>query len=207
MRISKAKAGLAVLGLASAIAFAGPAFAQDARFYVGGALGQSSVDVDCTGTTSCDNEDSSWKILVGYQFNRNFALEFGYADLGAASATTPPFVFPPFGTIPGANLQIEATTWELVGVGSVPIAERFSIYGKLGLYRADTETSVSFTDGTSGSQSDSNTGLTFGLGLRYDFTRNLGVRAEWQRYGDVSEAASGEEFDIDVISIGVIFRF
>jgi OOP family OmpA-OmpF porin len=205
--ISKAKAGLGVVALASAVAFAGPAFAQDTGFYVGGALGQSSADVDCTGTISCDDKDNSWKILVGYQFNRNFSLEFGYADLGAATATTPPIPFPPFGTIPGANLKIETTTWELVGVGSVPIADRFSIYGKVGLYRADTETRAVFTDGVSGSESDSSTSLTFGLGLRYDFTQNLGVRAEWQRYGDVSEAASGEEFDIDVISIGVIFRF
>jgi opacity protein-like surface antigen len=52
------------------------------------------------------------------------------------------------------------------------------------------------------SDDDSETGITFGLGLRYDFTRNLGVRAEWQRYQEV-----GDDLDVDVMSVGVIWKF
>ena len=204
---SKAKAGLAILGLASAVTFGSPAIAQDMGFYIGGALGQSSVDIDCAGTTSCDDKDSTWKILGGYQFNRNFALEFGYADLGAASASTPSFFLPGFGTVPAANLKIEATVFELLAVGILPIADRFSLYGKAGLARSETETSVNFANGLSRSESDSGTSLTFGGGVRFDVTRNLGIRLEWQRYTDVPEAVTDSEGDIDVISLGVIFRF
>src|SRR5918999_616226 len=128
---SKAKEGLAVLGLALTIAFAGPAFAQDTAFYVGGALGQAQVDIDCTGATSCDEKDTSWKIFGGYQFNRNLAIELGYINFGEATASGPT---PPFGT---TSVKFESTAFELVGVGSMPIADRFSIFGKLGLYRAD----------------------------------------------------------------------
>ena len=197
---SKAKAGLVVLGLASAMAFGGSALAQDTGFYLGGALGQSQVDIDCTGASTCDEKDTSWKIFGGYQFNKNFALEFGYANLGEATASGS---VPPFGT---ASVKFETMAFDLVAVGSLPIADRFSIYGKIGLYRADTDADVSVSGLGSTTESDSNTDLTFGVGVRYDFTRNLGVRAEWQRYSDVSAGDFGES-DIDVISVGVIWRF
>jgi OOP family OmpA-OmpF porin len=178
---------------------------QDMGWYLGGSFGQSEVDIDCAGTTSCDDSDSSWKIFAGYQVNRNFAIEGGYGVLGEVKASTPPFVF--LGTpIPAANVKIETTAWEIVGIGSIPLAERFSLYGKVGLYMADTDIDVSFTGLGSASDSDDNVDLTFGFGARYDFTRNFGVRAEWQRYGDVKAGDFGK-FDVDVMSLGILFRF
>jgi len=197
---SKAKAGLAILGLASAMTFAAPVLAQDAGFYAGAALGQSKVSIDCEGADTCDEKDSSWRIFGGYQFNRNFAIEFGYADLGEASAAG---AAPPFGT---AGATFETTAFDLVAVGILPIAERFSAYGKIGLYRADTDITASLTGFPSVSLSDSNSDLTFAVGVRYDFTRNLGVRAEWQRYSDVAADEFGES-DVDVMSIGILWRF
>jgi len=32
-------------------------------------------------STSIDDSDTGWKIFVGYQFNRNFAIEVNYAEL------------------------------------------------------------------------------------------------------------------------------
>jgi OmpA-OmpF porin, OOP family len=196
----KNRTTVAVLSLASGLAFSAPAVAQDSGFYVGGALGQSKVDLDCTGAATCDDKDTSWKIFGGYQFNRNFALEFGYVDLGEAALSGPT---PPFGT---TSAKLESTAFELVGVGMLPIVNRFSIYGKLGLYRADTDAQATATALGSAKESDSNTDLTFGVGVRYDFTRNLGIRAEWQRYADVSAGAFGEG-DIDVTSVGLLWRF
>lgn len=194
-----------VLGLlaaaAGAMALSATALAQDGRPYLGLALGQSQADIDCTGTTSCDDSDTAWKVFGGFQFNRHFALEAGYANLGEVTAAVPAG-----GGIPAADVAIEATAFELVGVGVLPLAERFSVYGKLGVYMADTEVRVSFAGLGSVTRSDDNTGLTFGLGLRYDVTPSLGVRAEWQRYSDVSADAFGES-DLDLISLGVLWRF
>jgi OOP family OmpA-OmpF porin len=91
----------------------------------------------------------------------------------------------------------------------LPIADRFSIFGKIGLYKADTDLDVTVPGLGSASESDSNTDLTFGVGARYDFTRNLGVRLEWQRYQDVGGDFAGVtlESDIDVISVAVIWKF
>ena len=41
--------------------------------------------------------------------------------------------------------------------------------------------------------------LTYGLGLQYDATRNIGIRAQWQRYDTTEE--------IHLFSLGVIWRF
>jgi OmpA-OmpF porin, OOP family len=200
--VAKALAS-AMLGLTLALSGFG-ALAQapgDVGWYVGVSLGQTEVNLDCAGTTACDDKDSSWKIFAGYQFNRNFALEFGYIDLGEVTASTPAIGF-----IPPASVAIESTVWELVAVGMLPLAERFSLYGKLGLYRADTDIEVNFVSLGSVTDSDSNTDLTFGIGVRFDITPRLGVRLEWQRYSSVS-AADFDEGDVDVMSLGVAWRF
>lgn len=187
----RAKAGLAILGLTCALAFAVPAAAQDTGFYVGGAFGQVDFQDFCEGISgpgvSCDEKDTAWKILGGYQFNRNLAVELGYANLGEVSASGP-----------GGSATVETTAWDVAAVGSFPVIDKLSVYGKLGLFRADFEgrSSVGAT------LDESESGFTFGIGLRYDVTRNLGVRAEWQRYNEVDG-----ELDADVLSIGAVWRF
>ncbi len=167
-----------------ALAVAGSAAAQQpnmSSFYLGGTIGQSEYKDGCSGVADCDEKDTAWRILGGYQFNRYFAAELGYHDLGEVSA-------------PGAS--VEGTAWELVGIGSYPIVDKFSVYGKLGLYRGELE---------GGGVEETNNDLTYGVGLQYDFLKNVGVRGEWQRYskmgGDVDET------DVDVLSIGVVYRF
>jgi OmpA-OmpF porin, OOP family len=188
--MSKFKKGFAVLGLASAMLVAGPALAQDTGFYAGAHIGSSDLNGACDGFgagVSCDEKDTAWKILGGYQFHKNWAVELGYANLGEASASA--------GAV---SAKAEVTAWDLVAVGSLPLMDRLSAYGKLGMFKADTEV----TSNVGVSDDDSETGFTFGLGVRYDFTRNLGVRAEWQRYQEVAD-----DLDVDVLSVGVIWKF
>jgi len=194
--IGKFKAGLSVVGVASAMMIAAPAVAQDQGFYAGLTLGQSKQKDACDGLgggVSCDDNDTAWRILGGYQFNKHLAVELGYTDVGEVSASA--------GT---ARASIEAKIWELVAVGSWPFTPNFSAYGKLGMYRGDTD----FTTNIPGfsNESESNSDLTYGLGVRWDFTKNLGVRAEYQIYKDVGGGNIGEG-DVDVISIGVIWKF
>jgi len=197
---------LAAAGMAVSSASMAQAKPADTGFYAGVSIGQTSANVDCAGTTSCDDSDSAWKIFGGYQINRNFAVELGYSDLGKISASLPPIFFPGVGTF-ASNLTIETTAFELVGVGSFPVNQNFSLYGKIGLYRADSDVKVTLVGGPSVTDSDTNTDLTFGLGVRYDFTRNLGVRAEWQRYSSVQAGSTSETADLDVLGIGVVWKF
>lgn len=193
------KASIAALLAAAAMAVPSVSMAQapmqDRGWYVGGSLGQSEYKDSCEAPlpagVSCDEKDTAWKIFGGYQINRNFAAEFGYTNLGETAASGG-----------GVNATIEATAWELVGVASIPFANRFSLYGKLGFYRAETE----LRSNVAISGNETNTDLTYGFGVRYDFTRNVGIRGEWQRYSDVGGTATGEGH-INVLSVGVIWKF
>ena len=190
----KTKNVLGILGFAAAAAFAVPAAAQDSGGYVGLSIGQATQHDSCAGVpagVSCDDKDSAWRIFGGYQVNKNFAVELGYANLGEASASG-------F----GITASVEASAFDVVAVGILPFTNEFSAYGKLGFYRADLEgrSNVGI------SADESNTGLTFGLGLRYDFTKNIGARLEWSRYASVGSDDFGET-DIDLVSLGVVFKF
>lgn len=190
----KFKKGFAVLGAASAMLVAAPAFAQDQGWYVGLHFGQAQAKDACDDLSgagvSCDDKDTAFRILGGFQLNKNFAVELGYNDFGEVSASGP-----------GGSASIEAKAWELTAVGSWPFTPNFSAYGKLGLYRGDTDATAPGV-----SASETNTDLTYGIGVRWDFTKNLGVRAEYQIYQDVGGGDIGES-DVNVMSVGVIWKF
>ena len=174
----------ALLGVA-ALVLAGSAAAQQpslSSVYVGGSLGQAEYKDGCSGVANCDEKDTAWRIFGGYQFNRYFAAELGYHNLGEASA--------PAGAL-------EGTAWELVGIGAYPIVDKLSVYGKLGFYRGELEAPGA---------KETNSDVTYGAGLQYDFVKNVGVRGEWQRY---SKMGGGNlvETDVDVLSVGVLYRF
>jgi OOP family OmpA-OmpF porin len=175
---------------------------QDTGWYAGFNLGQSTVkDFDCTGTTSCDDKDTAWSIFGGYQFNKNFGVELGYVDLGKATQSG---VVPLFGSF---SASFEVTGFEFSGVGTLPISERFSMYGKLGLFMWDLDVKGSSTLTGPVSLSEDGTDFTFGIGARYHFTKNLAVQLQWQRYNDIGDDATTGKYDVDVIGAGIVFRF
>jgi OOP family OmpA-OmpF porin len=192
--------GVGVLGLAAA-AFMLPASAQTGgsgapSFHAGVNVGQSKVNLDCDGSgLACDDSDTAFKLYAGYQLNRNLAAELGYADLGKATLTGP-----------GGRDEIASTAWDLTGLFGAPIGNSgLSVFGRLGLYVGDVKLSGP-DHGTK-----TNSGLTFGLGGEFDFTRNLGLRAEWQRYAKmkVRNDVTGveDDGDVDALTVGLLYRF
>jgi OmpA-OmpF porin, OOP family len=184
--------------MAASIATVGSAYAQagqDRGWYLGGSIGQSSMDIEgCGGVVSCDDKDTAWRILGGYQINRNFAVELGFHQLGDASAS-----------FPGGRVDFEANAIELVGIGAVPLANNFAVYAKAGFYRGETEATGSNVAGPI-DMKETNTDITYGVGVQYSFNPKFGIRAEWQRYPNMGGEEIGES-DIDVLSIGVVVRF
>jgi OOP family OmpA-OmpF porin len=174
--------------------------AQDARFYVGGGVGQAEAEGFCDdfrtlaigiGTVnSCDEKDSAWKFFGGYQFNPNFALEASYFDYGSVSAS---------GQLLGLPFSVSGDTsaFGIAAVGMLPLGNNFSLFGKLGLLRTEVDVSGSVL-GSAGSDSEDETGLHFGVGVLFDLGRNFSIRAEWER---------NDEVEIDMMSIGVQVRF
>lgn len=190
----KSKAILAILGVA-ALAAAAPAAAQDQYrgFYVGGSVGMVQYkdtcdDMQALGATSCDREDAGFRFFAGYSFSRYFALEGAYVNLGNTAAAAPGTVF-----------DADTHGVDLTTVLTVPLFDRLSAFGKIGLYRL--RTTIESTGGRSG---ETDSGFTYGLGVGYDLGR-FGIRFEWTRYDNI-RAIAGED-SADVASVGALFRF
>ena len=195
----------AIIGAIAAMAISAPALAQQSHAYIGGLIGQSKAADGCTDLPSgfsCDNKDSAFKLFGGYQFNPHFAVEGGYADLGKVKGS---------GVTSGVNLDASTklSAWDVAAVGSWPFASQFSVFGKLGAYYGTVD-STGTASGAGGSASaaakDSNVGFTYGLGARYDFTRNLAARAEWQRYNKMGGDNTGKS-DVDVLGLSLLWKF
>ena len=169
---------------AAAMAFALPAMAQMSMssVYVGGGLGSSKFKDACNGIANCDDSDTTWGLFAGYQINRNFAAELGYHDLGSATA-------------PGGSYDAKA--WELVGLAAWPFTEQFSVYGKLGAFRGEAKAL---------GQKETNTDVTYGVGLQYDLNKNLGLRGEYQKYPSMG-GGSLVKTDVDVFRVAALWRF
>jgi OOP family OmpA-OmpF porin len=149
-----------------------------------------------------DNRDTGYKVFGGYQFNRYFAIEGGYSDLGSfhfASNTLPAGTLN--GTFKVRGLNVDA-------VGIVPIADRFSVFGRVGANYAETKDSFNGTGAVvvlDPNPSKRNTNYKAGLGLQYDFTRALAMRVEAERYR-INDAIGGKS-NVDLLSVGLIYRF
>jgi OmpA-OmpF porin, OOP family len=164
----------AVVGVAATVAFPAAGLAQsrtgESHWYVGGQVGRADWD-------RAGDEDTSIRLLGGYQANKSVAVEFGYID---------------FGSVSGGSAKGKA--WDVVGVGTIPVGDKFGVYGKLGFAWSEVK---------GFGQNESGIELTYGVGVSYDFSPTVAFRGEWQKYPDAGDGAT----DIDVLSIGVIFRF
>ena len=170
--------------------------AQDKGAYFGGGIFQSDAKDWCNGVVgSCDDNDTSWRVFGGYQINKWFGVELGYADLGNVSAS---------GTFAGTpfTANASATTIELVGVGTFPINEQFGVFGKLGAHRWDLDVSTTVA-GTPFSRSGTGTDLTYGVGLQVNITKNISARLEWQRYNDVGDTGPT---DVDTFGASLVVK-
>jgi OOP family OmpA-OmpF porin len=185
--------------VASALALSGllAATQASAQAFVGASIGQSDVDEDITAglitSGSVDSKDNAFKVFGGYMFNRHFGVEGAYVDLGAVSYSGS------FGSAAVSGGKVEMTGFNVAALGSYPVTEAFSVFGKIGLFIWEAEASDT-TGGVPFSEKTDGTDISFGLGLNYQFTRNLGVRAEWERF-------KLDEADADLISVGIVWRF
>jgi opacity protein-like surface antigen len=101
-------------------------------------------------------------------------------------------------------VSFDSEAWQLSAVGSLPLTQQFAFTGKLGVAQTKTDT-VGILGTTPIVASDHSTDATYGLGARYDFTKQVGLRGEWERF-----RASGANFgksDVDVFSVSGIYRF
>jgi len=213
VNLRNVSARLGLLGLA---AISSPfASAAESGGYAGFSVGRSRADVDqaritggllgpgfATTTITDDDRDTGYKIFGGYQFNKNFAVEAGYFDLGQFSFTATTV---PAGTLTG-NFRVKGLNLDAVGI--LPFTEKFSAFGRVGVQYAQTRDSFVGTGAVlvaNPNPSERDTNYKYGLGLQYDFTPSLGMRVEGERYR-INDGIGGKE-NVDLVSVGLVYRF
>jgi opacity protein-like surface antigen len=90
-------------------------------------------------------------------------------------------------------------------VASWPASERVSLLGRIGGYYAKTQASRTQT-GVSTHINQTNSGLTFGMGIQYFLVANLALRGEFQRYLKVGGGNLGDS-DYQTFSAGLLWKF
>jgi len=80
------------------------------------------------------------------------------------------------------------------------------VYGRFGLYRGESR--PIFAPYATSLMADGNRGtrMRYGLGVSYDFTKALGLRADLERFSSLGHPLPTES-DGDQISVGVQWRF
>ncbi|NHZ88528.1 OmpA family protein [Massilia sp. CCM 8733] len=221
MTLAKHIGALSVIGcalLASQAAradepFVNPEWANSA-WYIGAGLGQSRANIDNERLTrsltangaslssfKVDERELAYKLYVGKQLNRYFALEAGFFDLGkfGFDATTSQN-----GRLVG-EAGFRGVNMDLVG--QLPLSERFSVLGRVGMNYAKASTHFSgnrLFAVTNPNPSERKLNAKAGLGLEYKFSEALALRAEVERYR-VNDAV-GNRGDVDLASVSLVYK-
>jgi hypothetical protein len=179
------------LGIGGLCTASFPAMAQE---FVYGAvdIGQAKASDVCTGAgvTGCTDTSAVFRVAGGYQFVPMMGAELSYGYYGKQS----------LGML-GATSQGDwkASGFQFSGVGTFPLGGGFSLAAKLGI-------AATTLDHTASGSSVTSTNLAWGLGARYDFNRDVGVRALYESLGNVGDAATGKT-KITLLTAGVVVKF
>lgn len=201
-------------GAILAAVIATPALAND--FYVVGSLGRSSMDIEQSAidadltdvgatnvSSSLDKHDTGYKLQLGYRINEHFAVEGGYVDLGEARYDA---------TFTGgtARATVEVSGPNIALVGIMPVNSELSLFGKLGAINAKVHERAFATGpggSATGSVSSTNLEMLWGVGASYDINRQFAVRLEYEFFNNLGDDDDTGEADVDLLSVGVVFKF
>ncbi len=149
------------------------AFAQwdnNRGVYLGASVGRSDLsDLSPEQALDVDDEDIAYGLTLGFQFNRYIALETEYLDLGEISVGQAPA---------GALASADASGARFSVVGMLPLSQRFSAVGKLGLFAGDVD--ERFFGQPADSSSDVASAID--LGIQYKLTNHVFLSLDWSNY-------------------------
>jgi len=201
-------AALAFLALASS------AFADG--FYGLGEVTHSSYSLDknhfdealithgATGLGSSDSASGNqWRLQGGYRYNQYLAVEAGYIDFGKAKYNAS-FAG---GTATGS---LKAGGVDVAALISMPLNDRFSVFGKAGIVFADVKSSLSAgapASLASGNSSNNVVRPLLGVGADYKLSEKVDIRADFDRVSGLGNSSKTGKMDVNMISVGLAYKF
>jgi len=172
---------VALLGLA--VLFSSAAHADGLS--LGASVGYVNIE-DSEPGFDFEANDTGYKLFANYEFSNHLGIEAGYIDFGE-----------PDDSFQGLSGEIDASGWNVYGVGNLPLSDGVDLFAKAGIVSWNAD---SIIDGVLVDTSDGND-LALGFGGRWNVTDNLGFRAEADWF-DIDEADS-----VWMASIGFELRF
>lgn len=171
--------------LVSAAALSAPAFATG---FEDGVVGTKYAVID-VGSISYGGLGSATAISVGggYQVHPAVAVEAQYMMGSKLSYSV-------FGF---SGFDYQLTALQITAVGNYNFGNNFSVYGKAGL-AFNNQKATTNVFGFTASASQSSTDLTYAIGAKYNFNKDIAVRVQYLETGVSS---------VNVFSIGAMFNF
>ncbi|GAP65622.1 hypothetical protein MBSD_n0912 [Mizugakiibacter sediminis] len=179
-----------------ACAFAVPTLSQAADYsngaFINGQAGQSKLK----GIHASDDTDTGFAINAGYRWAVSpsvlLGVEGGYVDLGKFTDRAP-----------GASAEFKLSGWNAGVNGKFAIADQWYFSARAGFFSAHRKLSGN-AFGISVSGSDTKSKYYGGIGFGYDFSNNVSVGLNYDRYwaNDSDVDAKG-----DLLSVGAEYRF
>ncbi|GLR06292.1 OmpA family protein [Vibrio hyugaensis] len=158
-----------------------------AEMYIGGKVGMTTLDDACYLNSPCDDDAFGAGMHIGYDFTDIIALEYGVDYLGDYKANFKS----------GANTvdTIDGDLWALTLAPKFNwhLNDTWNLFAKIGgayMISGDEKDIVP----------------TGSLGAEYTIDRNWSVRAEYQRYQDISDDVL-DDMDANFFGIGVNYKF
>jgi len=150
--------------------------------------------------------------LFGYRFNSYFGFELAFMDIGKLSysatmtLTGGGLASPSPGSIAG---ELSAKGPVLSVLGSVPLRKRWELYGRLGLFYAETTLDVSASIANVASSSGisaRSADTVLGIGGAFNASRRFSIRLEYQKLKNVGDPDRTGQGDVDVVDLGLLVR-
>ena len=199
---------LRFLAAAALILVSAPAFAQ-LYLYAGAGGGNPKFNQDdfFVGLQTLrrdDTKDSTYQGGIGYRFNPYWAVEVGAADLGEYSLDHFAIDSFFFGNELTARYKVKGVKTAVLGI--YPATERFHLFGKLGIASTKAEVEGSF-NGSPFTAEDKRNSLLAGFGVQYFIWRHLGVRAEFENWGEVGNERDTGRAKMATWNLQAVFSF
>lgn len=176
--------------LASSIVLAACSFplttlaGSDSGVYIGGSIGQSSVEENFGGGVNFDEEDTGYKVILGYNFGIvpliDLGIEADYRDFGTFERN--------------GVASVDVVAYDVFGVAGLTFGP-FALFGKLGFSDSDIDAVVADLE-----TSDSDSATAYGLGAKFQLG-SLALRAEYEVF-DLDDVD-----DLNMLSVGATVTF
>lgn len=187
----KTKHLLAAL-LGTVMCSAVPVHAQESYLSVG--AGRSEYRAD-----GASENKTALSLAYGQKLGEAWGYELGYVNFGSLEASAEADSF-------SASGKVRAQSVYVAAVGSLPLSESFSAFGKVGASINYVKYSGTFenADGTySGSDSETRLGPMVGLGIAYDFSKDIAATLEYRYFHGIAD----EGVNASALTAGIAYKF